>query len=39
MGDAVKNGIINNETLAYFISRTYLYLVEVGVNPANIRFR
>ncbi|CAD8073837.1 unnamed protein product [Paramecium sonneborni] len=39
MGDAVKAGIINNETLAYFICRTYLYLVEIGINPVNIRFR
>lgn len=39
LGKAVDQGIINNETLAYFIGRVYLYLVRVGLNPEKIRFR
>lgn len=39
LGEAVEQGIINNETLAYFIGRVYLYLVKVGLNPEKIRFR
>ena len=37
--EAVRSGTINNETLAYFMGRIYLYLVSVGVDPAYIRFR
>ena len=36
---AVEKKIINNETLAYFMCRTYLFLVKCGVNKNNIRFR
>ena len=39
LGEAVDQGIINNETLAYFIGRVYLYLTRVGLNPEKIRFR
>lgn len=39
LGDAVAAGIIANETLAYFIGRTYLFLTRVGVDPAKLRFR
>ena len=39
LGEAVDQGVINNETLAYFIGRVYLYLVRVGLNPEKIRFR
>jgi len=39
LGHAVKEGIIDNETLAYFIGRTYLFLVECGIKPDKIRFR
>ncbi|CUV07647.1 unnamed protein product [Cryptosporidium hominis] len=31
--------IINNETLAYFLSRTYDFLISIGINPDGIRFR
>lgn len=37
--DAVSQKIINNQTLAYFMCRTYLFLVKCGVNKNNIRFR
>ena len=39
LGQAVDQGIINNETLAYFMGRVYLYLVKVGLDPSRIRFR
>lgn len=39
MQDAVNNGTISNETHAYFIGRTFMFLVEAGVNKNNIRFR
>ena len=37
--EAVEKKIINNETLAYFMCRTYLFLVKCGINKNNIRFR
>ncbi len=39
LGDAVKQGIIANETLAYFIGRTWLFFQRVGINPLRMRFR
>ena len=37
--EAVAEGIIDNQTLAYFIARVYLFLVRIGVTPSHIRFR
>ena len=39
VGDAVKNGLINNETLAYFMARTQLYMERIGMDPERLRFR
>mmetsp|Transcript_29806 Transcript_29806/g.41189 ORF Transcript_29806/g.41189 Transcript_29806/m.41189 type:complete len:687 (+) Transcript_29806:124-2184(+) len=39
VGEAVKSGIVANQTLAYFIARTYLYLTHCGIDPARLRFR
>ncbi|KAI1293557.1 Glycine--tRNA ligase, mitochondrial 1 [Halotydeus destructor] len=39
VGDAVKAGLINNETLGYFIARIHLFLIRVGVDPKRLRFR
>lgn len=39
IGEAVEKGIVNNETLAYFIIRTYHFLLRVGCLPEGIRFR
>ncbi len=39
LGDAVSQGIIANETLAYFIGRTYLFMVRIGVSDDKLRFR
>ena len=32
LGEAVTAGIIANETLAYFIGRTYLFMERIGIN-------
>jgi glycyl-tRNA synthetase len=37
--DAVSQGTIDNETLAYFMGRTYLFLRECGISAEGIRFR
>ena len=39
LGSAVKDGIIANETLAYFIGRTWLFFCRAGVDPKRMRFR
>ena len=39
IGEAVKKGIVNNETLGYFMVRVFLYLTKVGLHPEHIRFR
>src|SRR5437763_12049926 len=39
IGDAVEQGIFCNETIAYFLGRIQLFLLELGCNPAKIRFR
>lgn len=36
---AVANKVIANETLAYFIGRTHLFMLAVGIDPARLRFR
>lgn len=37
--DAVEIGLINNETLAYFMARTQLYMEKIGMDPKRLRFR
>jgi glycyl-tRNA synthetase len=39
IGEAVASGLVDNETLGYFMARTYLFLVKVGVQADCIRFR
>lgn len=39
IGDAVRQGVVDNETLGYYMARTYLYLIAVGVDPKRLRFR
>jgi len=36
---AVETGLINNETLAYFMARTQLYMEKIGMDPNRLRFR
>ena len=38
-GEAVEKGIIANETLAYFVAKTHLFLKELGVDMQRVRFR
>ena len=39
LGDAVSKKMIANETLGYFIARTYLFLIRAGCKADHIRFR
>jgi glycyl-tRNA synthetase len=39
LGEAVKNGIIAHEFLAYCLAMTYQFLIRVGVSPEKLRFR
>jgi glycyl-tRNA synthetase len=39
LGKAVRDGLVNNETLGYFIGRTYLLALRAGIQAAHIRFR
>ncbi|TFK23301.1 glycine-tRNA ligase [Coprinopsis marcescibilis] len=39
VGEAVDKGIIANETLGYFVARIYQFLVNIGIDPARLRFR
>lgn len=39
VGEAVKEKLIANETLGYFMARIYLFLTKVGVDPRRLRFR
>lgn len=39
VGEAVQSGLINNETLAYFMARTQLYMEKIGMDPTRLRFR
>ena len=39
LGEAVKNGIIAHEFLAYCLAMTHQFLVRVGVSPEKMRFR
>jgi glycyl-tRNA synthetase len=39
VGEAVEQGLINNQTLAYFMARTQLYMEKIGMDPKRLRFR
>jgi glycyl-tRNA synthetase len=39
IGEAVTRGLVNNETLGYFMARTQLYMTRIGMDPARLRFR
>ncbi len=39
LGEAVKSGVINNETLAYFMGRTAQFMFRIGIKPEGLRFR
>lgn len=39
IGRAVETGIVDNETLGYFLARIQLFLEKIGVNKTELRFR
>jgi glycyl-tRNA synthetase len=39
IGKAVESGMVDNETLGYFLTRIYTFLIKIGINPEKIRFR
>jgi glycyl-tRNA synthetase len=39
VGDAVAQGIVDNETLGYFLARTQLFLTKIGIDPTRLRCR
>jgi glycyl-tRNA synthetase len=39
IGEAVSSGLVNNETLGYFMARTQLYMEKIGMDPERLRFR
>lgn len=39
LGEAVEKGVIVNEVLAYFVWLTYKFALDVGLDPARLRFR
>lgn len=39
VGEAVAAGIIDNETLGYYMTRTQMFMLKAGVNRTGLRFR
>jgi len=39
IGAALEQGVINSETMGYFLARIQQYLVAVGISPDKLRFR
>jgi len=39
IGDAVAQGAIANETLGYYMARTFMFLLSVGITKEHMRFR
>jgi len=39
IGQALEQGMIKNQTLAYFLGLTTSFLVDVGIDPKRLRFR
>jgi glycyl-tRNA synthetase len=39
VGEAVESGLINNQTLAYFMARTQLFMEKIGMDINRLRFR
>lgn len=39
IGEAVEKGIVNNQTLGYFIARTQDFLLSIGIKKEFLRFR
>ena len=39
IGEAVSSGMVDNQTLGYYLARIYLFLEKIGIDPARLRFR
>lgn len=39
IGEAVSTGLVDSESLGYFIARIHLFLKRLGVDPEKLRFR
>ena len=39
VGEAVSSGLVNNETLAYFMARTQLFMEKIGMDSSRLRYR
>ncbi|KAF7563829.1 hypothetical protein G7046_g338 [Stylonectria norvegica] len=39
IGQAVKDGLVDNETLGYFLARIHLFMKRIGVDQSKMRFR
>ncbi|KAK5990231.1 Diadenosine tetraphosphate synthetase [Cladobotryum mycophilum] len=39
IGQAIKTGVVDNETLGYFLARIHLFLERIGVDLTKMRFR
>ncbi len=39
IGEAVAKGIVDNETLGYFLARTAQYMARIGIDAKRLRFR
>lgn len=39
INEAVKSGLVNNETLGYFMTRTQMWLESIGIDPNRMRLR
>ena len=39
LGEAVSSGMVDNQTLGYFLGRIFLFLEAIGINPERLRFR
>ncbi|MFB3766178.1 MAG: glycine--tRNA ligase [Methanotrichaceae archaeon] len=38
-GEAVERGVVAHQMLAYYVARTYQFLLSVGISPDKMRFR
>ncbi|PWN23394.1 putative glycine--tRNA ligase GRS1 [Microstroma glucosiphilum] len=39
IGEAVSSGMVDNQTLGYFLARINLFLLKIGIEPSRLRFR
>ncbi|KAL0266979.1 UNVERIFIED_CONTAM: hypothetical protein PYX00_009372 [Menopon gallinae] len=39
IGEAVKSGLVANETLGYFMAKIHMFLAKIGIDDKKLRFR